>query len=77
VTCSFLLCAKLKPHNHLYSQYRDSVEEIASLFKDHEPLIKAMSFVGHGGAGKSKVKFTQADQLRVVKQFRDGNYNTL
>ena len=59
----------------IFSQYRDSVEEIAAIFKDHEPLIKAMSFVGHGA--KSKVKFTQAEQLRVVQEFKSGNYNTL
>ena len=58
------------------SQWSDSVEEIAQMLQRHEPLVKAMKFVGHGQS-KTKVKFTQNDQLRVVKQFRDGSYNTL
>lgn len=67
----------------IFSQYRDSVYEIVALLEEHAPLIKAMSFVGHGGgaaggsAGGKKKGFTQADQIRVIKQFTEGNYNTL
>ena len=56
--------------------------EIVSLFDDCAPLVKAMSFVGHGkgaasGTGGGKTKgFTQADQIRVIKQFTEGSYNT-
>lgn len=54
--------------------------EIVSLFDDYAPLIKAMSFVGHGkgaNTGGTKTKgFTQADQIRVIKQFTEGSYNT-
>jgi len=56
------------------------VYEIVSLFDDYAPLIKAMSFVGHGkgaNTGGTKTKgFTQADQIRVIKQFTEGSYNT-
>ena len=59
----------------IFSQYRDSVQEIASLFDGDAPLVRAMSFVGHATSkGKG---LTQADQLRVVSQFRSGNYNVL
>ena len=63
----------------IFSQYRDSVNEIVALLEEFAPLIKAMSFVGHGsGAGNTKSKgFTQADQIRVIQQFSEGNYNTL
>ena len=63
----------------IFSQYRDSVNEIVALLEEYTPLIKAMSFVGHGnGSGGGKTKgFTQADQIRVIKQFSEGNYNTL
>ena len=37
----------------IFSQYRDSVYEIAELFTAHQPLVKAMSFVGQS-TGKSK-----------------------
>lgn len=69
----------------IFSQYRDSVHEITELFAVHKPLVKAMSFVGQstaktsgsGSNSSSSKGFTQADQLRVVKAFRDGDYNTL
>lgn len=63
----------------IFSQYRDSVHEIVALLEQHNPLIKAMSFVGHGSSsGGAKTKgFTQADQIRVIKEFSEGNYNTL
>ena len=63
----------------IFSQYRDSVHEIAELFAVHKPLVKAMSFVGQSTGSKSSSSkgLTQADQLRVVKAFRDGDYNTL
>ncbi|KAI9552091.1 hypothetical protein GHT06_022428 [Daphnia sinensis] len=63
----------------IFSQYRDSVNEIVALLEEYAPLIKAMNFVGHGSnttGGKTK-GFTQADQIRVIKQFTEGNYNTL
>jgi hypothetical protein len=63
----------------IFSQYRDSVNEIVALLEEYAPLIKAMSFVGHGNSsGGVKTKgFTQADQIRVIKQFSEGDYNTL
>ena len=45
----------------IFSQYRDSVEEIAELLSRHSPVVKAMSFVGH--AGKSGL--TQKKQKEV------------
>lgn len=63
----------------IFSQYRDSVHEIVAILMEHAPLIKAMSFVGHGpsGAGGKGKGFTQADQIRVIKEFTEGSYNTL
>ncbi|XP_042855878.1 Fanconi anemia group M protein-like isoform X2 [Penaeus japonicus] len=61
----------------IFSQYRDSVLEITEMLQHHYPLVKAMSFVGqstvaHGGRG-----FTQKEQLKVVKEFKEGGFNTL
>ncbi|XP_032791668.2 Fanconi anemia group M protein homolog [Daphnia magna] len=63
----------------IFSQYRDSVNEIVALLEEYAPLIKAMNFVGHGNntTGVKTKGFTQADQIRVIKQFTEGNYNTL
>ncbi|KFO29748.1 Fanconi anemia group M protein [Fukomys damarensis] len=60
----------------IFSSFRDSVQEIAEMLLKHKPIIRVMTFVGHA-SGKSVKGFTQKEQLEVVKQFRDGGYNTL
>ncbi|XP_021118369.1 Fanconi anemia group M protein isoform X2 [Heterocephalus glaber] len=60
----------------IFSSFRDSVQEIAEMLLKHKPIIRVMTFVGHA-SGKSMKGFTQKEQLEVVKQFRDGGYNTL
>ncbi|XP_004436483.1 PREDICTED: Fanconi anemia group M protein [Ceratotherium simum simum] len=60
----------------IFSSFRDSVQEIAEMLLRHQPMIRAMTFVGHA-SGKSMKGFTQKEQLEVVKQFRSGGYNTL
>lgn len=50
----------------VFSQYRDSVEEIASVLRKYEPIIKPMKFIGQGSAvGKSSRGLSQKEQLRV------------
>ncbi|XP_006896075.1 PREDICTED: Fanconi anemia group M protein [Elephantulus edwardii] len=60
----------------IFSSFRDSVQEIAEMLIQHQPVIRVMTFVGHS-SGKSMKGFTQKEQLEVVKKFRDGGYNTL
>ncbi|XP_013379529.1 Fanconi anemia group M protein [Lingula anatina] len=61
----------------IFSQYRDSVKEINDMLERHRPLVRVMSFIGQSSAGKATKGFSQKEQLRVMKQFRDGGYNTL
>ncbi|XP_071834807.1 Fanconi anemia group M protein-like [Apostichopus japonicus] len=61
----------------IFAQYRDSVQEIAEMLNCHQPLVRCMSFVGQSSAGKATKGISQKEQLRVVKEFRCGNYNTL
>ncbi|CAG5134268.1 unnamed protein product, partial [Candidula unifasciata] len=61
----------------IFSQYRDSVQEIASILNQHQPLIKVMPFIGQSSAGKTTKGYTQKEQLMVMQQFREGGYNTL
>ena len=50
----------------IFSQYRESVQEIADLLSSHAPLVRVMSFVGHGTTGKSTSKgLTQREQTEV------------
>ncbi|XP_036062429.1 Fanconi anemia group M protein homolog [Onychomys torridus] len=60
----------------VFSSFRDSVEEIAEMLLQHQPVIRVVTFVGHA-SGKNTKGFTQKEQLEVVRQFRDGGYNTL
>ncbi|CAI9740947.1 anemia group M [Octopus vulgaris] len=60
----------------IFSQYRNSVTDIADMLKRERPLIKAMSFIGQS-VGKNTKGFTQKEQIKVMKEFREGGYNTL
>ncbi|XP_067410812.1 Fanconi anemia group M protein isoform X2 [Emydura macquarii macquarii] len=60
----------------IFSSFRDSVQEIAEILSQHQPIVRVMTFVGHS-TGKSMKGFTQKEQLEVVKRFREGGYNTL
>ena len=60
----------------IFSQYRDSVQEIAALLHQYRPLVKVMEFVGQSGTGGKK-GLTQKEQIEVVRRFREGGYNTL
>ncbi|XP_076442631.1 Fanconi anemia group M protein-like [Babylonia areolata] len=61
----------------IFSQYRDSVQEITAMLQQHDPLVKVMSFIGQSSVGKSTKGFTQKEQLKVMQAFRTGGYNTL
>ena len=53
----------------VFSQYRDSVQEITALLSKHEPLIKVMSFIGQGNketsGGKNTKGLSQKEQFEV------------
>ncbi|XP_038071924.1 uncharacterized protein LOC119740630 isoform X2 [Patiria miniata] len=61
----------------IFAQYRDSVNEIAEMLNRHRPLLRCMGFVGQASTGKNSKGISQKEQLRVVKEFREGGYNTL
>lgn len=76
----------------VFSQWRDSVEEIVNVLQASAPLIKATKFVGQGAgsttedvstpttnrATSSKVAgMKQKEQQRVLKEFRNGLHNVI
>ncbi|XP_035213323.1 Fanconi anemia group M protein-like, partial [Stegodyphus dumicola] len=61
----------------VFSQYRDSVQEIVEMLNRHQPMIKAMSFIGQATKSLSNAGYSQKHQLKVIAQFRSGGYNTL
>ncbi|KAL7675581.1 hypothetical protein ACOME3_001848 [Neoechinorhynchus agilis] len=66
------------PSKTLFSQYRDSVQEIADYLNRHRPLIRAVCFVGHGSTGNSRRKgISIREQHNVLELFTSGHYNVL
>lgn len=61
----------------IFSQYRPSVQEIGDLLKRYDPIIKPVQFVGQGQSGGASKGISQKEQMRVVREFQAGNYNTL
>ncbi|XP_023703556.1 uncharacterized protein LOC111862417 isoform X3 [Cryptotermes secundus] len=61
----------------IFCQYRDIVIEVYQILRRHHPLVKPMTFVGQSSAGKQSKGFTQKQQLKVMRKFKAGGYNTL
>jgi Fanconi anemia group M protein len=61
----------------IFSQYRESVEEIVAHLNKHQPLVRVMSFVGQSAGAKGKKGLTQKEQLQVISRFQSGGYNVL
>lgn len=49
----------------IFTQYRDSVQEIVDLLNQHQPTLKAMSFIGQSSKSTSSAGLTQKQQLKV------------
>lgn len=54
----------------IFSQYRDSVNEIAAMLSGHKPVVRVMSFIGQQSTGKSTRGLTQKEQLQVTPSFQ-------
>lgn len=49
----------------IFSQYRESVQEISDMLGRHTPLVKAMTFVGHSSGKSTSKGLTQKEQTEV------------
>ena len=56
----------------IFVQFRDTVDDIVAMLKNHEPFVRPMGFVG-----QSKKGLSQKQQAEVVQKFRAGHFNTL
>lgn len=54
----------------IFSQYRDSVQEITAVLSKYQPLVKVMSFVGQNATGKGNRGLSQKEQLEVRKSLK-------
>ncbi len=50
----------------IFTQIRDSIDEICELLKPLAPIVKPMPFVGQA-TGRSSAGYTQKEQNRVIK----------
>ncbi len=60
----------------VFSEYRDSAEEIVRLLNTHKPLISATVFVGQADSKRSE-GMKQKQQIQTIEQFKNGVYNVL
>ncbi|KAF1744350.1 hypothetical protein MXB_1961 [Myxobolus squamalis] len=60
----------------VFSQYRDSVDEIIAALSNHKAMIKAMAFVGQSDTKSSK-GLKQKEQIDCLAKFRSGDFNVL
>ena len=57
----------------IFSQYRESVQEISELLSQHSPLVRIMTFVGHGSGKSSSKGLTQKEQTEVTKHIYEAH----
>ncbi|KAF7562762.1 hypothetical protein G7046_g1349 [Stylonectria norvegica] len=60
----------------VFSEYRDSAEDIVTMLNSHRPLIKASVFVGQAD-GKRGEGMKQAQQIQTIERFKKGEFNVL
>ncbi|KAI0100403.1 hypothetical protein GGR51DRAFT_532791 [Nemania sp. FL0031] len=60
----------------VFSEYRDSAEEIVRVLNNHQPLVKAAVFVGQADSKRSE-GMKQAEQIQRIQKFKDGEFNVL
>lgn len=60
----------------VFSEYRDSAEDIVRELNKHQPLLKASVFVGQAD-GKRGEGMKQAQQIQTIEKFRKGDFNVL
>ncbi|CAJ2501580.1 Uu.00g044330.m01.CDS01 [Anthostomella pinea] len=60
----------------VFSEYRDSAEDIVRTLNTHKPMIRAAVFVGQADSTRS-AGMKQAEQIERIKKFKNGDYNVL
>lgn len=60
----------------VFSEYRDSAEEITRTLNTHKPLVKASVFVGQAD-GKRGEGMKQKQQMETIERFKSGDVNVL
>ena len=74
-----ILTSQLRKNNSsrilVFCHFRDSVNNIVRYFEKNE-IVKAHKFVGQAHKGSDK-GLTQKEQIKLLREFKEGVYNTL
>lgn len=60
----------------VFSEYRDSAEEIVRVLNHHRPMVRAAVFVGQADT-KQSGGMKQSEQIERIKNFKEGVFNVL
>jgi ATP-dependent DNA helicase MPH1 len=60
----------------VFSEYRDSAEDIVRVLNRHQPMIRASVFVGQADSKRSE-GMNQAKQLETIRKFKTGTFNVI
>ncbi len=60
----------------VFSEFRDSAEDIARVLNRHEPMIRASVFVGQADSKRSE-GMNQAKQQETIAKFKSGKFNVI
>ncbi|CAG8972923.1 hypothetical protein HYALB_00001343 [Hymenoscyphus albidus] len=60
----------------VFSEFRDSAEEISRILNQHQPLVRASVFVGQADSKRSE-GMNQAKQLETIQDFKKGKINVI
>ncbi|KAI0786016.1 hypothetical protein C8Q75DRAFT_298846 [Abortiporus biennis] len=61
----------------VFASFRGCVEEIVEALNVHSPLIRAVPFIGQGTDSKGRKGYQQKQQMSVIQQFKQGDFNVL
>lgn len=60
----------------VFSEYRDSAEEIVRVLNIHRPMVRAKVFVGQADSKRSE-GMKQTQQIQTIEDFKAGKFNVL
>ncbi|KAF7536332.1 hypothetical protein G7054_g4629 [Neopestalotiopsis clavispora] len=60
----------------VFSEFRDSAEEIVRVLNRHKPMIRAAVFVGQADTKQSE-GMKQSEQIERIRKFKEGTFNVL
>ncbi|THH27023.1 hypothetical protein EUX98_g7162 [Antrodiella citrinella] len=61
----------------IFSTFRENVDDLTEMLNQHNPLIRAVRFIGQGTDKQGRKGYSQKEQMDVIQKFKAGEYNVL